>query len=93
MTPGGASSAQSAQSASSSSSPSGGQQQINQVVLPNNSDVRTVIVPPCVPATSASASEQGAGKSNVLQAAPKTRTVTAPTCLVQASSSSSSSGG
>jgi len=56
VTPGGVSSSQQAQSGSSGGS-SGGGQQLNQVVLPNDSDVRTVIVPPCVPTQGGSPSE------------------------------------
>src|SRR3954471_21707839 len=86
VTPGGVSSSSQAQSGSSGGS-SGGGQQLNQVVLPNDSDVRTVIVPPCVPAQSASASENGAGKSNVLRAKAASKTVTAPACTMQQQSS------
>src|SRR3954454_826492 len=89
VTPGGASSAQQAQSSSSSS---GGGQQLNQVVLPSNSDVETVIVPPCVPTQGATPAEQSAGKSDVLRAPTGQRTVAAPACVMQASSSSSSGG-
>jgi uncharacterized membrane protein YgcG len=84
VTPGGASSAQ---QASSSGSSSGGGQQLNQVVLPERSEVKTVIVPPCVPAQSASSQEQGSGKSNVLRAEGNA-TVTAPACLVPQQSGS-----
>src|SRR3954469_22977046 len=81
VTPGGVSSSSQAQSGSSGGS-SGGGQQLNQVVLPNDSDVRTVIVPPCVPTQSASSKENSAGKSDVLRATAKSKTVTAPACTM-----------
>jgi hypothetical protein len=90
VTPGGASSSQQAQSSSSSSG--GGGQQLNQVVLPSNSNVETVIVPPCVPTQGAAPAEQSAGKSDVLRAPTNAKTVAAPACTMQASSSSSSGG-
>jgi hypothetical protein len=89
----GSSSSSGGGSSSSSGGSSGGSQQLNQVVLPDNSGVRTVIVPPCVPSATATSQEQSAGKSNVLRATSRSRTVTAPACLVSQSSSSSSSGG
>jgi hypothetical protein len=56
-------------------------------VLPSNSSVTTVIVPPCT---------QGPGgtsnKSNALPANNGEKIVTAPPCTVPSSSSSSSSG-
>jgi hypothetical protein len=87
VTPGGVSSSQQAQSGSSGGSSSGGGQQLNQVVLPTDSDVDTVIVPPCVPTQSASSSESSAGKSDVLHATAKSKTVTAPACTMAQQSS------
>ena len=57
-------------------------------MLPDNSNVETVIVPPCVPTQGGSSSESSAGKSNVLRATGTQKTVTAPACTVQAQSSS-----
>lgn len=75
-----------------------GAQGQNQLVIPQNSDLRRIIVPPCLVEISSSASSssgaEGGTTSNTL-ALPATsgnRVVTAPPCSVHASSSSASGG-
>ncbi len=75
-----------------------GAQGQNQLVIPENSDLRRIIVPPCLvtisSSTSASTSGTAGTTSNTL-ALPATsgnRVVTAPPCSVHASSSSASGG-
>ena len=66
----------------------------NQLVLPENSKIETIIVPPCTEAKGTSGTEeQPPGSGNALPADKKS--VTAPPCIVppEALSSSSSSGG
>lgn len=75
-----------------------GAQGQNQLVIPQNSDLRRIIVPPCLVTVSSSASSSGsagAGTTSNTLALPATsgnRVVTAPPCSVHASSSSSSGG-
>ncbi len=86
MTPGGAgTSQQSSGSQSSSSSSSSGSSQPNQLVLPNNSSVKTLIVPPCTQASGNANQDQN--KSLALPG--KGTSVTAPPCTVPQQSSSS----
>src|SRR4051812_48815605 len=86
MTPGGAgTSQQSSGSQSSSSSSSSGSSQPNQLVLPNNSSVKTLIVPPCTQASS----DQNQAPNKSLALPGKGTSVTAPPCTVPQQSSSS----
>ncbi|MGI8623816.1 MAG: hypothetical protein ACR2NB_10115 [Solirubrobacteraceae bacterium] len=72
--------------------------QQNQLVIPANSDLRTVIIPPCLVSTSSSSSSSGSSGSSAesntlaLPASGGSKTVTAPPCTLSASSSSSSGG-
>lgn len=72
--------------------------QQNQLVIPANSDLRKVIIPPCVVsmASSSSSSSGGSGSatSNTLALPPSggAKAITAPQCALSASSSSSSGG-
>ncbi|MDQ3609850.1 MAG: hypothetical protein M3459_13285 [Actinomycetota bacterium] len=75
-----------------------GAQGQNQLVIPQDSDLRRIIVPPCLvtisSSSSSSSSSAGGATSNTL-ALPATSgngVVTAPPCSVDASSSSSSGG-
>ena len=76
----------------------------NQLLLPSNSNLSKIIVPPCVvqvgsssSASSSSSSSSGAGPSAgttiTLPATRNKTTVTAPPCSISMVSSSSSSGG
>ena len=86
MTPGGAgTSGQSSGAQSSSSSSSSGSSQPNQLVLPNNSTVKTLIVPPCTQASGDANQDQN--KSLALPG--KGTSITAPPCTVPQQSSSS----
>src|SRR4051794_13047490 len=87
MTPGGAGTTQQSSGAQSSSSSSSGSSQPNQLVLPNNSTVKTLIVPPCTQASGDANQDQN--KSLALPG--KGTSVTAPPCTVPQQSSSSSS--
>jgi len=74
-----------------------GAQNQNQLVIPQNSDLRRIIVPPCLVtiSSSSSSSSSSAGTTSNSLALPATsgnRVVTAPPCSVSASSSSSSGG-
>jgi hypothetical protein len=69
----------------------------NQLLLPKNSNLTKIIVPPCVVQTSSSSSSssgssggQSGGNTTVLPATGTKSAVTAPPCQVQMSSSSSS---
>lgn len=64
----------------------------NQLVLPENANLSTLIVPPCVVLTSSSGSSSGGasgGANTVVPAARGKAAVTAPPCSVQMTSSSS----
>jgi len=63
----------------------------NQLILPKNSNVTKLIVPPCLVLTSSSGSGAGqsGGPNAVLPGARRKGAVTAPPCTVQATSSSS----
>src|SRR3954467_6901866 len=87
MTPGGAGTSQQSSGSQSSSSSSSGSSQPNQLVLPNNSTVKTLIVPPCTQASGDANQDQN--KSLALPG--KGTSVTAPPCTVPQQSSSSSS--
>ena len=74
-----------------------GAQGQNQLVIPQNSDLRRIIVPPCLVEISSSASSPSGpeGTTSNTLALPATsgnRVVTAPPCRVHASSSSASGG-
>lgn len=85
LTPGGAGTSQQSSGSQSSSSSSSSASQPNQLVLPNDSNIRTLIVPPC---TMTSADQnQDANKSLALNG--KGESITAPPCTVPAQSSSS----
>jgi hypothetical protein len=78
-------------------SPNSGQQNgtpQNQLILPKQSNLTKVLVPPCVVSSSSSSSSSSGGTSGgsntVLPAARGKTTVTAPPCEVQMTSSSSS---
>jgi hypothetical protein len=69
----------------------------NQLLLPKNSNLSKIIVPPCVVQTSSSSSSssgssggQSGGNTTVLPPVGSKTSVTAPPCQVQMSSSSSS---
>lgn len=63
----------------------------NQLILPRNSNVSRLIVPPCLVLMSSSSSGgQSGGPNTVLPGARGKRAVTAPPCTVQMTSSSSS---
>jgi hypothetical protein len=84
LTPGGAGTSQQSSGAQGSSSSSAGSQP-NQLVLPNDSNIKTLIVPPC---TMTSADQnQDANKSLALNG--KGESITAPPCTVPSQSSSS----
>ena len=85
MTPGGAGTSQQSSGSQSSSSSSSGSSQPNQLVLPNNSSVKTLIVPPCTQASGDANQDQN--KSLALPG--KGTSVTAPPCTVPQQSSSS----
>ena len=83
LTPGGAQSQQQAQSSASSSSQPGQQ---NQLVLPANSNIQTLIVPPCTPSSgSGGAGGVPQGANSALSSTNKSKTVTAPPCTYQQS--------
>ena len=83
LTPGGAQTQQQAQSSSSSSSQPGQQ---NQLVLPANSNIQTLVVPPCTPSSgSGGAGGVPQGANNALPSG-KSKTVNAPPCTYQQSS-------
>lgn len=89
LSPGGA---KTAQAQSQEQTPA----QQNQLVIPANSDLRKVIIPPCV-VSMASSSSSGGGSSatsNTLALPPSggEKAITAPQCTLSASSSSSSGG-
>src|SRR4051795_672257 len=85
MTPGGAGTSGQSSGAQSSSSSSSGSSQPNQLVLPNNSSVKTLIVPPCTQASGDANQDQN--KSLALPG--KGTSITAPPCTVPQQSSSS----
>ena len=69
--------------------------QQNQLVLPANSDLRKVIIPPCLVSMASSSSSGGSSASSNTLALPVSggeEAVTAPPCTLSASSSSSSGG-
>jgi hypothetical protein len=70
----------------------GGQsQQQNQLVLPNDSNLKTVIVPPCTK-PSGGAGQSGQSSGTALPAVGDEETVTAPPCTASQQSSSAPSG-
>jgi hypothetical protein len=66
----------------------------NQLILPKNSNLTKILVPPCIVTSSSSSSSSGSsgggGSNTVLPAARGKTSVTAPPCKVQMTSSSSS---
>jgi hypothetical protein len=78
LTPGGAQTQQQAQSSASGSSQPGQQ---NQLVLPANSNIQTLIVPPCTPSSGSGGAGAPQGANNALPSTSKT--VTAPPCTFQ----------
>src|SRR3954447_22973656 len=87
VTPGGAGAQEVGAQGGSSSS---GSQAQNQVVLPSNANVSTVIVPPCTTTSSSSGSSQPSQKTLSLPSGSKSKIVAAPPCTAPAGSSSSS---
>jgi hypothetical protein len=63
-------------------------QTANQLVLPSNANIQTIVIPPCTqPEQSASSSQQSPPQKNlVLPADSRTKSATAPACTVQQSS-------
>lgn len=76
--------------AGSASSPQSTQPPPNQLILPEDSKISKIIVPPCVVLTSTSGTSpaQSGGPGAVLPAAEDNKAVTAPPCSVQMTSSS-----
>jgi hypothetical protein len=67
-----------------------GPQQQNQVVLPSNANVNTIIVPPCTTSTSSAASSPTGQKTLSLPSGSKSKIVAAPPCTAPAGSTPSS---
>ena len=59
----------------------------NQLVLPSNANIQTLVIPPCTqPEQSPSSSQASPPQKNlVLPADSKTKSATAPACTVQSS--------
>lgn len=60
----------------------------NQLILPKNSNVTKLIVPPCVVTSGSSGAKPSGGPNTVLPSARGRSAVTAPPCTVQMTSSS-----